>query len=179
VEQTAPGRQPARRSSRWHRVDSVKDQRTILRAGYGLFYDHIPRDVYTFGRYPMRTITNYNPDGSLNGRPFNTPTSSADVRGPRSFFINGQQVAGGVFPPRGATLNLQIEHACSKHVRIRGVYTDNHSVGLVTLQPDAVNEIVLNGDASRATARWKSPRASIGKKSSWSFPTRAAGLKAI
>ncbi len=42
-----------------------------------------------------------------------------------------------------------MEHAFARLVRIRAVYTDSRSVGLVALEPgvlDATNEIVLNGD---------------------------------
>ncbi len=124
------------------------DQRTVVRAGYGLFYDHLPLDIYTFGRYPLRTITDYAPDGSILDGPIPFVNVIGSVTGPRSFFINGQQVAGA-FSPRGATLNFQIEHSFSAHFRIRAVYTDNQSVGLIVFEPDALgraNEIVLNGD---------------------------------
>jgi hypothetical protein len=121
--------------------------RTVLRAGYGLFYDHLPLDIYTFGRYPLRTITNYAPDGSvIDSVPYVNVIGS--VTGPRSFFVHGQQVAGA-FSPRGSTLSLQMEHSYSSHFRLRAVYTDNQSVGLIVLEPGLVgttNEIVLNGD---------------------------------
>ena len=38
--------------------------RTVVRVGYGQFYDHIPTDVYAFSRYPNRTVTSYLDDGS-------------------------------------------------------------------------------------------------------------------
>jgi hypothetical protein len=125
-----------------------KDQRTVFRAGYGLFYDHLPLDIYTFSRYPLRTYTFFAPDGSMIGAPIQFLNVIGSVTGPRSFFINRQQVAGA-FSPRGTTLNLQAEHAFPKLVRIRTVYTDSRSVGLVVLDPDLLgktNEIVLNGD---------------------------------
>ncbi len=120
---------------------------TVFRAGYGLFYDHLPLDIYTFSRYPLRTVTDYAPDGSVIAV---TPYSNVigSVTGPRSFFINGQQVAGA-FSPRGSTLSLQVEHSVSAHLRVRAVYTDNQSVGLIVFEPGArgvINEIVLNGD---------------------------------
>ena len=124
------------------------NERTVLRAGYGLFYDHLPLDIYTFGRYPLRTITNYAPDGSVIGEPLVYSNVIGSVTGPRSFFINGQQVAGA-FSPRGSTLSLQVEHSYSAHFRLRAVYTDNQSVGLIVFEPDVqstVHEIVLNGD---------------------------------
>jgi hypothetical protein len=124
------------------------DQRTVLRAGYGTFFDHLPLDIYTFGRYPLRTITYYGPDGSVIGDPVPYINVIGSVDGPRTFLVHGEQVAGA-FSPRGATLNLQIEHSFSSHFRLRSVYTDNPAVGLVVLDPvvsETTNEIVLNGD---------------------------------
>jgi len=141
------------------------DRRTVFRTGYGQFYDHIPLDVYTFGRYPERTITTYAPDGSIVGAPVQYLNVIGSVRGPRSFFVNGQAIAGG-FAPRGSTWNAQVEHSFSRLLRIRGVYTDNRSVGLIVLERDILNvtnEIVLNGNGSSryrqaeltARAAWK------------------------
>jgi hypothetical protein len=73
----------------------------------------------------------------------------------------------GAFTPRGATLNLQAEHSFARLLRLRFVYTDNQSVGLVVLEPGVLGdtqEIVLNGDGksryrqAELTARfsWKS-----------------------
>jgi hypothetical protein len=126
------------------------DQRTVFRTGYGQFYDHIPLDVYTFGRYPERTITRYAADGSIVGTPVQYLNVIGSISGPRSFFVNGKAVAGS-FAPRGSTWNAQVEHSFSRLLRIRGVYTDTRSVGLIVLESDllnATNEIVLNGDGS-------------------------------
>jgi hypothetical protein len=126
------------------------DGRTVLRVGYGQFYDHIPTDVYAFSRYPVRTVTNYAPDGSVVGIPLQYANVIGDVTGPRSFLVNGQRVAGA-FSPRGATWNVQLEHSFSPLLRFRAVYTDNRSVGLIVLEPDrlgATNEVVLNGDGN-------------------------------
>ena len=127
-----------------------ESQRTVFRAGYGQFYDHIPLDVYAFSRYPAMTVTMYNPDGSVNGEPevFQNVIGSAD--GPRSFLVHGERVAGA-FSPRGTTWNTQVEHSFSKLFRVRAVYTDNRSVGLIVLHPgifNGTNEIVLDGSGS-------------------------------
>jgi hypothetical protein len=124
--------------------------RTVFRAGYGQFFDHIPLDVYTFSRYPQRTITDYAPDGSIIGAPMPFVNVIGSITGPRSFFVQGEQVAGA-FSPRGSTWTTQMEHSFSQVFRIRAVYLDNRSVGLVVLekaQLGTVNEIVLNGDGS-------------------------------
>ena len=125
-------------------------ERTVFRAGFGQFYDHVPLNVYTFSRYPQRTVTFYNPDGSVNGAPIVYVNVIGSITGPRSFFVNGEQVAGA-FSPRGATWNLQVEHTFAQWFHLRGVYSDNRSVGLVVFEPSTTasgNEIVLNGDGS-------------------------------
>jgi hypothetical protein len=123
-------------------------ERTIFRAGYGQFYDHLPLDIYTFSRYPLRTITYYAPDGSLIGDPIEVQNVIGSATGPHSFLVHGQRVAGA-FAPRGLTWNLGMEQIVSRFLRIRGTYTDNRSVGLLAFEPELngdTNEIVLNGD---------------------------------
>ena len=126
----------------------LKDGRTVLRFGFGQFYDHIPVDVYTFSRWPNRTVTDYGPDGLPLGEPIQYVNVIGSVTGPRSFLVRGERVAGG-FSPRGVTWNTQMEHSFGKLLRMRAVYTDNRSVGLIILRPDLLGttrEIVLNGD---------------------------------
>ena len=128
-------------------ITPFPNERTVFRAGYGQFYDHIPLDVYSFGNYPRRTITDYAPDGSIIDSYFVTNVIGS-ITGPRSFLIRGQRVAGA-FSPRGVTWNLQAEHSFSRLLRVRAVYTNNRSVGLIVLDPETlgpINEIVLNGD---------------------------------
>ena len=125
-------------------------ERTVFRLGFGQFYDHVPLNVYTFSRYPQRTVTFYNPDGSIIGAPIQYVNVIGSITGPRSFFVNGEQVAGG-FSPRGATWTVQVEHVFAPWFHLRGVYSDNRSVGLVVFEPNTTptgNEIVLNGDGS-------------------------------
>ncbi len=126
------------------------DQRTVFRAGFGQFYDHIPLDVYSFERYPRRSIIEYGADGTVLGLPIPFINVIGAINGPRSFLVRGKQVAGA-FSPRGQTWNVQAEHSFSRLLRVRGVYTDNRSVGLIVLDPElrgTTNEIILNGDGS-------------------------------
>ncbi len=140
------------------------NERTVFRFGWGDFYDHIPLDVYTFGRYPTRTITDYAPNGTILGSPMQYVNVIGSATGPRSFFVRGQQIAGA-FSPRGATWNAQLEHSFSPLLRIRAVYIDNRSQGLIVFDPEILgttNEIVLNGDGS---AHYR--QAEVTAKLSW------------
>ncbi|HLH42548.1 MAG TPA: hypothetical protein VKV74_06155, partial [Bryobacteraceae bacterium] len=104
--------------------------------------------IYTFNHYPVRLVTDYGPDGAPLGPPAVYLNTIGSATGPHSFFIHGQQIAGA-FSPRGATMNLQAEHRFSRLLRVRGVYTDSQSVGLVVFEADTLgstNEIVLNGN---------------------------------
>jgi len=141
-------------------------QRTVFRAGFGQFYDHIPLDVYTFESFPDRTVTEYGSDGSMKA-PIQYQNVIGSINGPRSFLVRGAREAGS-FSPRGTTWNTQFEHSFPRLLRIRAVYTDNRSVGLIVLDPallGTTQKIVLNGNgASRykqaeMTARfaWESP----------------------
>ena len=85
-------------------MDPFRDERTVFRAGYGQFYDHLPLDIYTFSRYPLRTITDYAPDGSIIGEPIQYVNVIGSITGPSSFLVHGQRVAGA-FAPRGLTWN--------------------------------------------------------------------------
>ncbi len=124
----------------------LASQKTVFRAGYGTFYDHLPLDIYVFGRYPLRTLTYYAPDGGIMGAPEQYENVIGSIDGPRSFLVRGG-AAAGQFSPRGATLNLQLEHSFSSHFKGRAVYTENRAVGLVVLEPQPqVRQIVLNGD---------------------------------
>jgi hypothetical protein len=141
------------------------NERTVFRAGYGEFYDHLPLEIYTFGRYPQRTITQYAPDGSIIGTPEEFVNVIGSITGPRTFLVRGLQVAGG-FSPRGATWNVQAEHRFSKLLQVRGLYTDNRSVGLVMFEAAKLgdqNEVVLNGDG-----RSRYRKAEVIGKMAWS-----------
>ena len=125
------------------------DGRTVARIGFGQFYDHIPLDVYTFARFPNRIVSHYDSFGQLDGPPQQYVNVIGDANGPRSFFVRSEQVAGA-FSPRGSTWNIQLERRFERLLRLRAVYTDNQSVGLIALQPDVLGttrEVVLNADA--------------------------------
>lgn len=122
------------------------DTKTVFRAAAGQFYDHVPLDVYNFAQYPIRTIRDYDSGGALiaTRQPANV---IGNARGPGSWLVHGARLPGA-FAPRGSTWSLQAEHRFRSTVQFRAVYTDNRSVGLITLQPGTrggIDALVLQG----------------------------------
>ncbi len=52
------------RAARRGFVVAVRRRTHLVQAGYGIFYDRVPLEVYAFDRFPQRVVTNYAPDGS-------------------------------------------------------------------------------------------------------------------
>ena len=138
---------------------------TTLQAGYGIFYDRVPLEVYAFNRFPQRVVTNYAPDGSLLGPPVPYLNVTGFAAQENSLLIHTENQPGN-FAPHSATWNALIEHRLSSTFRIRAGYTNTQSSGLVLLEPAVVqgtNALVLNGSgqshyrAAEITARlaWK------------------------
>jgi hypothetical protein len=135
--------------------------RTVIRGGYGMFFDRVPLSVYTFGHIPQRTIIDYAPDGSITD--IITPPNVIGGSASNSSVLVHNRHAPGSFAPRSATWNAQIEERVTRALQIRAAATDNRSEGLVVLDP----QLVAQRYALMGTGRSRYLQAEIGARAQW------------
>jgi hypothetical protein len=104
---------------------------TTFRAGFGLFYDRVPLNVYSFPDYPNASVALFDGFGNALGGPylFQNVIGEATMRYP--FVIQGQ--TAGNFSPHSATWRVEVEQPINRSFRLKTGYMQNESSGLVIL----------------------------------------------
>lgn len=115
---------------------------TVIRAGFGLFYEHVPLNVYTFNHYPRQYQTFYGPNGEIVAGPyfFGNALSEVNVREP--FVFRTQQP--GNFSPRSSIGSIALEQPITSLLQLRLSYIENYGDGLVVMDrvaPDPSNNV--------------------------------------
>ncbi|MCI0660661.1 MAG: TonB-dependent receptor [Acidobacteria bacterium] len=129
----------------WTPFDS---QNTVLRGGFGLFYDRVPLNVYSLDNYPEQIITTYGPGEIPIDGPRRYLNTIEQVNGRNTPFVFADDKAGN-FAPYSATWTTEVEHAITKNLRLRFNYMSSNSFGLVIVTPttiDGRDALVANGD---------------------------------
>jgi len=115
----------------------------VVRAGFGLFYDRVPLNVYSFASYPNRSVTMFDGSGQITAGPFFYQNALGQVS-LRTPFVFQEQVAGN-FSPRSATWSAQVEQPLSRSLKLRAGYMQNDASGLVILNPVAPDPVTNTG----------------------------------
>src|SRR5690242_19059647 len=104
------------------------DTGTVVRTGFGLFYERVPLNIYAFNRYPDQLVTWYDPQGGIAAGPylFLNTLGQNKVRFPFVF----QEPVDGNFSPRSENWSFQVEQRVTPSLRLRVGYTQNTSAGL-------------------------------------------------
>jgi len=126
---------------------------TVVRMGFGFFYDHVPLNVYSFKLFPKAVETYFDPAGQVTAGPFffGNALDVVNVRIPFVF----RKAGPGNFSPQSATGSLQVEQPVGRYVRLRLSYIHNQSAWLVVMNlvdPDPVtmtgaHELIGSGQA--------------------------------
>ncbi|MGH9765801.1 MAG: TonB-dependent receptor [Blastocatellia bacterium] len=123
------------------------NQSTVLRGGYGFFYDRVPLNIYAFERIPEQVVTTYGPGGVIVDGPRRwTNVIDRVATNDTPFVIRDN--AKGNFAPYSGTWTVEVEHPVTKNLRVRMNYQASNSHGLVTVTPrvfEGRDALVLGG----------------------------------
>ena len=109
-----------------------KNGRTVIRAGAGLFYSLLPLLAGDFSLNPTRTVSLFNPTGTLLA----PPVTYANV------YVGGvNPLSGAPLPlqpgttPRSFTWNTEVDHQLRKNIVLRAGYLESHTTYLFVVNP--------------------------------------------
>ena len=112
---------------------------TVVHAGGGVFYDHVPLGVYSFDRYPERVVTFYDTAGAIAAGPFTYINGLGEVISKRRMTYSHD--VPGNFAPRSTTGSVQIEQPITNNLQLRVGYLDAVSSSLVILDTTPIDPV--------------------------------------
>lgn len=120
-----------------------KGGRTILRAGVGLFYDHLPLLACDFTKNPTRQVSFFDEQGNLVGLPlvYHNAYVAVDEKG-RHIIPPGRNLAS---TPYNLTWNLEVDREIRPHLVVRFSYLSSRTYKVFIIDPQQLpgNNAVL------------------------------------
>ncbi len=147
-----------------------REAKTIVRGGAGIFYDSVPLSTYRFSSYPEQVITSYDASGVVVGAPLHYINITGSVTRSGFPFVDRSK-RNGNFAPYSLAWDLEFERYINKALTVRVKYLQSQAQGLITLQPQVVqnqNAFVL-GSSGTAQTRQYEITAKIGDKTQRQF----------
>src|SRR6267143_3448232 len=114
----------------------LSDDRTVLRGGMGFFYDKVPLNIRSFGRYPSRTVTRYEADGVtlVDRHHFVNVLVDTPPITPLDFRRRSESDAG--FVPENLRWNLQLDQVVAPWLNLRANLTASHTDHIYIVNPE-------------------------------------------
>jgi Carboxypeptidase regulatory-like domain/TonB-dependent Receptor Plug Domain len=114
----------------------LKSDRTVLRGGVGLFYDKVPLNIRSFGRYPSRVVTQYAADGVtvIDSRFFVNVLVDTPPIEPLDFRTKAGGEAG--FVPENLKWNVQVDQIVSRWLDLRANLTGSRTNHIYIVNPE-------------------------------------------
>src|SRR6266404_4806075 len=112
------------------------DDRTVLRGGFGFFYDKVPLNIRSFGRYPSRTVTRYQADGVtlVDSHHFVNVLVDTPPIAPLDFRRRSGLDAG--FVPENLRWNLQLDQVVAPWLNLRANLTASSTNHIYIVNPE-------------------------------------------
>jgi hypothetical protein len=113
-----------------------KGDQTVLRGGIGLFYDKVPLNIRSFGRYPSRTVTRYAADGLtvIDSHHFVNVLVDTSPIEPLDFRKRPDGEAG--FVPENLKWNVQLDQIVNRWLDLRANLTGSRTNHIYIVNPE-------------------------------------------
>ncbi|GAC1692896.1 MAG: hypothetical protein NVS9B5_35280 [Terriglobales bacterium] len=116
-------------------ITPLKSKSTILRGGIGVFFDHVPLDVFAFDRYPLPICNIYGAGLLLQSR---IPYSVVSRHYVSRRLIGAASSMGTDFSPYSTAWSLEAEQQISSIISLRANYMQNLSSHVILLSEEQI-----------------------------------------
>jgi len=145
-------------------VPPLGAKKTTVRGGSGVFYDHVPLNVYVFQDYPRQILTTFDTLGNIIAGP--TVFYNVIMASDHKYAAVHRRNRAGNFAPYSIGSSLEVEHAIAPIVKVTAKYSLRNSHGLVTVAPGVLKNrlnALIERDSGNAQYHELSFTARVGK----------------